>query len=82
MAGATLYLASKLTAKAISDLVLLARYIITPMTLRYGYSEPNTSSTSWRGRNRSISFSKALTTMRVLDGYTLSVLNFSNIFWT
>jgi hypothetical protein len=68
MVGAALYLVSKFTAKAISDLILLARYISAPMTLRYGYLEPNTSSPSWCGRNESISFSKALTTMGVLDG--------------
>jgi hypothetical protein len=47
--------------------VLFARYISAPMTLRYEYSEPNTYSPSWHGRNGSVSFSKALTTMRVLD---------------
>jgi hypothetical protein len=80
MLGAAVYLASRFTAKVISGLVLLARYISAPMTLRYGYSELNTCSPSWRGQNRSISFSKALTTMRVLDGYALSILNFSKKF--
>jgi hypothetical protein len=75
MVGAAQYLASKFTAKAISGLVLFARYISTPMALRYGYSEPKTSSPSWHGRNGSISFSKALMTMGVLDGYDLSILN-------
>jgi hypothetical protein len=46
MVGAALYLAGKFTVKAISGLVLFARYISAPMTLRYGYSEPNTSSPS------------------------------------
>jgi hypothetical protein len=82
MVGAALYLASKFTAKAISGLVLFARYVSASMTLRYGYSEPNTSSPSWCGQNGSMSFSKALTTMGVLDEYALSILNFSNIFWT
>jgi hypothetical protein len=68
MVGAVLYLVSKFTTKAILGLVLFARYISAPMALSYGYSKPNTSSPSWRGRNESISFSKALTTMRVLDG--------------
>jgi hypothetical protein len=68
MVGTALYLASKLTAKAILGLVLLARYISAPMLLRYVYSESNTSSHSWRGRNISVSFSKALMTMGVLDG--------------
>jgi hypothetical protein len=55
MVGAALYLASKFTAKAISGLVLLARYINAPMALRYEYSEPNTSSPSSHGRNGSVS---------------------------
>jgi hypothetical protein len=46
MLVAALNLGSKLTAKAISVLVLLARYTSAPMALRYGYSEPNTSSHS------------------------------------
>jgi hypothetical protein len=82
MIGAILYLTNKFTAKAISGLVLFVRYISAPMTLRYGYSKPNTSSPSWRGQNGSMSFSKALMTMGVLDGYALFILNFSNIFWT
>jgi hypothetical protein len=67
MVGATLNLASKFTAKAISGLVLFARYISAPIALRYGYSEPNTYSPSCHGRNGPESFSKALTTMGVLD---------------
>jgi hypothetical protein len=77
---AALYLASKFIAKAILSLVLFTIYISAPMALRYGYSEPNTSSPPWDGRNRSIFFSKALTTMGVLNGYVLSIFNFSNIF--
>jgi hypothetical protein len=68
MVGATLYLTSKFTIKAISGLVLFVRYISGPIALRYGYSEPNTSSSSWCGRNGSIYFSKALTTIGILDG--------------
>jgi hypothetical protein len=68
MVGAALNLASDLTVKAILDLVLFTRYISAPIALRYGYSEPNTSSPSWHGRNGSESVSKALTTMGVLDG--------------
>jgi hypothetical protein len=49
MVRAALNLVSKLIAKAVSDLVLFARYICAPMTLRYGYLELNTSSPSWRG---------------------------------
>jgi hypothetical protein len=67
MIRVAIYLVSKFTAKAISGLVLFARYISTPMALRYGYLDPNTSSPSWSGRNGSVPFSKALTTMRVLD---------------
>jgi hypothetical protein len=82
MVGAALDLASKFTTKAISGLVLFSRYINAPITLRYGYSDPNTSSPSSRGQNGLVSFSKALTIMRVLDEYALSILNLSNIFWT
>jgi hypothetical protein len=69
MVGATPNLTSKLTAKAILGLVLFARYISAPMTLRYGYSEPNTSCPSWHDQNGSDSFSKALTTIGVLEEY-------------
>jgi hypothetical protein len=72
MVGVALYLASKFTVKAISSLILLARYISALMSLRYGYPEPNTSSPSWRSQNGSVFFSKALMTMGVLDGYALS----------
>jgi hypothetical protein len=68
MVGATLNVASKFTVKVISGLVLFARYISVSIALRYGYSEPNTYSPSWHGQNGSVSFSKALMTMRVLDG--------------
>jgi hypothetical protein len=44
MVGATLNLASKFTANEISGLIFFVRYINVPMTLRYGYSDPNTSS--------------------------------------
>jgi hypothetical protein len=67
MVGVALYLTSKFTVKAISSLVLFTRYITGSMALRYGYSEPNTSYPSWHGRKGSISFSKALMTMGVLD---------------
>jgi hypothetical protein len=36
MVGATLYLASKFTVKAISGLMLFVRYISATMALRYG----------------------------------------------
>jgi hypothetical protein len=82
MVEAALNLIIKFTVKAISGLVLFTRYISAPIAFRYGYSEPNTSSPSWRGQNGSESFFKALTTMRVLDEYALYILSFSNILWT
>ncbi|KAK9115980.1 hypothetical protein Sjap_014927 [Stephania japonica] len=39
-----LYLASRLTAKAISGLVQFARYISAPIALKYGTSGPISSS--------------------------------------
>jgi hypothetical protein len=69
MVGAALNLASKFTVKAITDLILFARYIGARMTHRYEYSNPSTYSPSTRGRNGPVSFSKALTIMRVLDGF-------------
>ncbi|KAM3356399.1 hypothetical protein P3S68_023113 [Capsicum galapagoense] len=39
--GAELYLANKLTEKAISGLVVFARYITTPIGLRYDTSGPS-----------------------------------------
>jgi hypothetical protein len=68
MVGAALYFISRFTAKAISGLVLLRRYISVLIAFRYEYSKHNTSSPSWHDRNGSVSFSKALTTMGVLDG--------------
>ena len=44
--GDELYLANKLTENAISGRVLLARYINTPIALRYGTSGPRISSLS------------------------------------
>jgi hypothetical protein len=68
MVGATLNFASKFTTKAISGLVLFARYISTLITLRYEYSEPKTFFSSSHDRNGSISFSKTITIIGVLDG--------------
>jgi hypothetical protein len=56
LVGDALYLASKFTAKAISGLVLFARYISAPIALRYGYSGPKISSPSSRGRRILIPF--------------------------
>jgi hypothetical protein len=54
--GLQIYFVNKFTVKVISGLVLFVRYISALMTLRYWYSEPNTSSPCWHGRNVSISF--------------------------
>jgi hypothetical protein len=43
LVGSALYLASRFTANAMSSLVLFARYISTPIALRYGYAAPRTS---------------------------------------
>ena len=40
--------------KATSGLILLARYISTPLTLRYGTSRPRNSSLSSRGQKGSL----------------------------
>jgi hypothetical protein len=66
MVRVALNLANKFTTKAISGLILFVRYNSASMVLSYEYSDPNTSS-PWRGRNRSVSFSNALTIMGVLD---------------
>src|SRR4051812_25869450 len=71
-----MYLASKLTANAMSGLVHFAGYISAPMALRYGNSGPNISSSSPLGLNGSLSLSRDLTTIGVFDGYALSILNF------
>ncbi|KAK9167068.1 hypothetical protein Scep_002259 [Stephania cephalantha] len=42
--GDELYLASRLTAKAMSGLVQFARYISAPIALKYGTSGPSSSS--------------------------------------
>jgi hypothetical protein len=41
--SAALCLARQFTTNAMSGLLLFARYIKAPMTLRYGYSAPKTS---------------------------------------
>jgi hypothetical protein len=76
--SAALCLARQFTTNAMSGLLLFARYIKAPMTLRYGYSAPKTS--FYLNLNRSVSFSKARTTMGVLRGYVFSILNFFNTF--
>jgi hypothetical protein len=59
--GAALHL-----AKAMSSLVLFARYISAPMRLRLGYSGSSISSPSSYGRKGSFSKSNDRTTMGVL----------------
>jgi hypothetical protein len=80
LVGAVLCRASKFTANAISDLVQFARYMRTLMALRYGTWGPKISYPSSRGLNWSVSISIDRTTIGVLLGYGLSILNFSNTF--
>jgi hypothetical protein len=56
MVGVVLCVASKLTANAISGLLLFARYVSDPMTLRYENSGLNTSSPSSLGPNGCVHF--------------------------
>jgi hypothetical protein len=70
----------KFTAKAVSGLVLFARYISAPIALRYGYSGPKVSSPSSHGRKGSLSLSRVRTIIGALDGYALSILNLLNTF--
>ena len=71
--GAELYLANKLIEKAMSRRVQLARYISTPIALRYGTSGPNNSSFFSQGRNGSFFTSSDQTTIGELKGCTLSI---------
>ena len=59
-------LASKFTTKAMSGLVLLARYINAPMALRYGTYGPRISSPSSRGLNGLVFSPKDQITIGVL----------------
>jgi hypothetical protein len=68
MVGLVLCFVSKLTANAISGLVLFVRYISAPMTLRYENSGLNTSSPSSHDLNGSVSISKVRTIILVLPG--------------
>ena len=52
---AELYLANKLTEKAMSGYVQLARYISTPISLSYGTSRPSNYSPFLQGQNGSFS---------------------------
>jgi hypothetical protein len=66
MVGVALCPVHKLTANVMSGLVLFARYISAPMTLRYENSGPNTSSPSSHGLNGSVFISKVRTIILVL----------------
>jgi hypothetical protein len=66
--GVKLYLANKLTAKAISSLEQFARYISAPVALRYGTFKPRISSSFSSGRKRSLFVSNDQTIIRVLKG--------------
>ncbi|GJX90614.1 hypothetical protein Tco_0343940 [Tanacetum coccineum] len=70
-----LNLANKLTAKEMSGLVQIVRYIRAPIALKYGTSGPRTSSSSSHGRNGSLSTLSDLLTIEVLKGFALSILN-------
>jgi hypothetical protein len=71
----------RLTGLVLSGLVLFARYIRAPKSLRYEYSAPNTSSLSYFDLNESVSFFKPQTIMGVLMGYALSILNSPILSW-
>ena len=62
LVGAELYLANKLTEKAMSGQVKFARYISAQFALRYGTLGPSNSSFSFLGRNGSLVTSSDLTT--------------------
>ena len=72
LVGAKLYLASKLIENTMSDLVEFARYISTPIALRYGTSGPNNSLFSYLGRNGSLFTSSEQTTTGESSGCDLS----------
>jgi len=71
--GVKLYLANKLTIKAISGLVYFARYTSAPIALRYGTSRPIIYSSSSSGHKGSYFASSNQTTIGVLKGWTLSM---------
>ena len=71
--GAELYLANKLTEKAMSGRVQLARYISAPIAPRYGTLGPSASSPFSQGRNESFFTSSDQTIIGELKGCTLSI---------
>ena len=71
--GAELYLANKLTEKAMSGHVQLARYISAPIAPRYGTSGPSNSSFFSQGRNWSFFTSSDQTTIGELKECALSI---------
>ncbi len=80
LVGSVLYLACKLMTNAISGLVQFARYMSTPIALKYGYSNPRTSFPSSLGLYGSWSTWSDLPTIGVLEGYVFSKPNHSNTF--
>ncbi|KAL4577145.1 hypothetical protein LXL04_013248 [Taraxacum kok-saghyz] len=72
--GDELNLANKFTAKEMSGLVQLVRYISAPIALRYGTSGPRTSSFSSQGRYGYLSIFNDLTTIGVLKELALFIL--------
>ena len=67
--------ASKLTKKAMSGLVLLARYINAPIALKYGTSGLRICSFSSRGQKGSLFTSSDLTTIGLVKECALSLLS-------
>ena len=70
---AELYLTNKLTEKAMSRHVQLARYISELITQRYGTLGPSNSLFFSQGQNGSFFTSSDQTTIRELKGCTLSI---------
>ena len=71
--GVELYLANKLTEKAMFGRVQLARYISAPMVLRYGTSGPSNYSSFSQGQNESFFTSNDPTTIGELKECVLSM---------
>jgi hypothetical protein len=64
--GVELYLANKLTIKAIYGIVQFVRYMSAPITLRYDTFGPRISSSSSNDQKGSFFTSSDRTTIRVL----------------
>jgi hypothetical protein len=70
--GAELYLASKLTKKAMLGRMQFVRYIRVSIALRYGTSRPRVSSSFSLGRKKSFLTSSDLKNIGELKGGALS----------